>query len=158
MTVTVRIVVADERQANFFDLWKPRGPLFACGSVENPTAGMKDMDLETDREGRRFGGTQGVAHAGNQAGHHHGVNGERSTERHEMSQYARAVARKIDEGRRKHEFDRLVIVAGPRMLGLLRQELPDTCRGVIAGEIPKDLLHRGDDAIRSAVPKDAFFE
>ncbi|MGH8177159.1 MAG: host attachment protein [Steroidobacter sp.] len=145
--MNVRVVVADEREANFFDAAKFGAPLSARGTIENPAGGLKDIDLETDREGRRFGGT----------GHHHGVDGERSTERHETEQFARAVARRIDEDRVKHEFDKLVIVAGPRMLGLLRQELPETCRNVLAGEIPKDLLHHGTDAIREALPREAFF-
>ncbi len=157
--MNVRVVVADERHASFFDAYKYGAPLAARGIIENPVGGMKDIDLETDRAGRRFGGTNGVRHgAGVQAGHHHGVDGERSTERHELTLFAKEVAQRIDNDRIKHEFDRLVIVAGPRMLGLLRQQLPDTCRGVIAGEIPKDLGQHGEDAIRDALPRDAFFE
>lgn len=157
--MNVRVVVADERQANFFDIPKYGAPLSAVGSLENPAGGLKDIDLETDRAGRRYGGASGARHGvGVQAGHHHGVDGERSTERHELSQFAKDVAQRIDNDRVKHEFDRLVIVAGPRMLGLLRQELPDTCRGVLAGEISKDLAQHSPEAIRDVLPRDAFFQ
>ena len=145
--MNVRIVVADERQAHFFDTSTATAPLAPCGSLQNPTGGLKDIDLESDRPGRRFGGT----------GQHHGVDGERSTERHATAQFAREVARKIDVDRVKHEFDKLVLVAGPRMLGLIRQELPATCRDVLAGEVSKDLLQQGAEVIRAVIPRDVFF-
>jgi protein required for attachment to host cells len=157
--MNVRVVVADERQANFFDASRYGAPLSLRASLENPAGGMKDIELETDRPGRRFGGTTGVRHGvGAQQGHHHGVDGERSTERHELALFAKEVAQKIDNDRVKREFDRLVIVAGPRMLGLLRQELPDTCKSVLAGEISKDLAQHSEDAIRDIVPREAFFQ
>lgn len=156
--MNVRVVVADERQANFFDASRYGAPLALRASLENPAGGMRDIELETDRAGRRFGGGSGVRHgSGPQQAHHHGVDGERSTERHELSLFAKEVAQKIDGDRLKREFDRLIIIAGPKMLGLLRQELPDTCKGVIAGEISKDLAQHSEDAIRDALPREAFF-
>ena len=152
--MNVRVVVADERQANFFDTSRHGGPLALRASIENPAGGMRDIELETDRPGRRFGG--GAAGAG-QPANHHGVDGERSTEQHELALFAKEVAQKIDSGRVKHEFDKLVLIAGPKMLGLLRQELPDTCKGIIAGEISKDLAQHSEDAIRDAVPREVFF-
>jgi protein required for attachment to host cells len=146
--MNVRIVVADGRQANFFDAGKPGGPWAQSGSLHNETAGMKDRDLETDRPGRRFGGT---------AGHRHGVDGERSTERHELTNFAREVAYNIEAARVAHEFDRLVIVAGPRMLGLLRDELPQPCRDVLAAEVAKDLSAQDTAAIGAAVPREVFW-
>lgn len=157
--MNVRVVVADERQANFFDTSKYGAPLALRASIENPSGGARDIDLETDRAGRRFGGASGVRHgSGQQQGHHHGVDGERSTEQHELTLFAKEVAQRIANDRNRHEFDRLILVAGPKMLGLLRQQLPDTCKGVIAGEISKDLIKQGPDAVRDILPRDAFFQ
>lgn len=146
--MNVRIVVADARQANFFDASSPSAvaPRF---SLRNEAAGLKDKDLESDREGRRFGGT---------AGHHHGVDGERSSERHEMTNFAREVAHRIEADRVAHRFDRLVLVAGPRMLGLLREELPQSCRDMLAAEIAKDLTAQTPATIGTAVPRETFWE
>jgi hypothetical protein len=88
--MNIRIVVADERQVNFFDTTALNSPLTAQGSMYNPIAGLKDQELETDREGRRFGGT---------SGHRHGVDGVRSTERHELSLFAMEVGQRIEAGR-----------------------------------------------------------
>jgi len=144
--MNVRVVVADEREASFFDLHKVRAPPEARGSLRNDAA-RPDRELETDRPGRRFGGANGSRHA---------VDGERSTERHETEQFAKAVARTLDVARTRNEFDRLVLIAGPRMLGLLREALPAPCRAVVAAEVAKDLVHEDPATIRDAVPREAF--
>jgi protein required for attachment to host cells len=156
--MNVRIVVADEREANFFLASSPRAPLAARGSIQNETGGMRDSELETDRAGRRFGGTSGPRHGvGVQAGHHHGVDGERSTKQHELTLFAKEVAQRIDSDRMSHAFDKLVLVAPPKMLGLLRQSLTKQTQAMLAAEISKDLLHLGPDAILDAVPKETFW-
>jgi protein required for attachment to host cells len=156
--MNVRIVVADEREANFFDAVTPKAPLTARGSLINESGGKKDSELETDRPGRRYGGSNGVSHAGQAQGHHHGVNGERSTEQHDLTIFAKEVARRIDAGRARNEFDKLVLVAAPKMLGLLRQSLPTPTQSLLAGTISKDIVHQGPDAILRLIPEDAFFQ
>jgi protein required for attachment to host cells len=145
--VNVRVVVADEREANFFDLPKPHADPQARESLHNDAA-RPDRELETDRPGRRFSGNGGNSR--------HAVDGERSTERHELELFALRVARTIDGARTRHEFDRLVLMAGPRMLGLLREALPAACRSVVAAEVPKDFVHHDIATIRDAVPRAAF--
>jgi protein required for attachment to host cells len=144
--MNVRVVVADEREANFFDFAKSGAQPQARGSLHN-NAARPDRELETDRPGRRFGGTNGNRHA---------VGGERSTERHETELFAKAVARTLDGARARNEFERLVLIAAPRMLGLLREALPAPCRSVVAAEIAKDLVRQDVEAIREAVPRQAF--
>ena len=144
--ITIRVVVADERDATFFDLTKPQAPLEARGSLHNDSA-RPDRELETDRPGRRFGGAHGNRHA---------VDGERSTQRHETQLFAKQVCQALDSARTRHEFDRLVIIAAPRMLGMLREALPAPCQAVVAAEVAKDFSLDQVDSIRDAVPRDAF--
>lgn len=150
--MNVRIVVADERQASFFDAVTPRSPLAERGSLHNERSGKRDSELETDRPGRRFGGTG----AGGVEGHHHGVTGEKSTVLHELTLFAKEVARKIETDRARNEFDRLVLVAGPKMLGLLRQSLSNPTQSMLAGEISKDILRQGPAVILKSIPIEAF--
>jgi protein required for attachment to host cells len=146
--MNVRVLVADEREVNFFDAKSAVAPLQRCGAMLNESATMYDRDLETDRGGSSMNrGAPGT----------HGIDGERSTKRHFMELFARHVARAVDDARARNEFDRLVIVAGPRMLGWLRDALPETTRSVVAAEIPKDLVHEDPTVIRDVVPREAFF-
>ena len=149
--MNVRIVVADERRALFFDSTRP-SDCRPRGSIENPAAGLKDVDLETDRPGTRMGGgTNGGAMR-------HGVNGERSTERHELAMFAKEVGHRIDADRVGHQFDKLVLVAAPKMLGLIRQSLPTQTQSLLASEIPKDLAQHDPSVIMNAIPKDTFWQ
>jgi protein required for attachment to host cells len=146
-SMNVRVVVADEREADFFDLAGVTTPLEPRGVLTNEFAGLEDRDLETDKPGRGFNrGAPG----------RHAMDGERSTKQHEIEQFAREVARTLDEARVRREFERLVIVAGPKMLGLIRESLPPPCRSVVAAEVVKDLVHQESEAIREAVPRQAF--
>jgi protein required for attachment to host cells len=145
--MNIRIVVADETRVNFFDATTLNGRLFPQGSLHNSAAGLKDSDLESDREGRRFGGT---------AGHHHGVDGERSAERHALVVFAKEVAQSIEDARVHHEFDKLVLVAPPRMLGLLRSSLTESAQALVTAEVAKDVVHQGPNVLREVVPHEAF--
>jgi protein required for attachment to host cells len=155
--MNIRIVVADERQANFFDASRPDASLNLTHTVLNPVGDLRDTDLETDRAGRRFGGGSGVSHgSGAQQGHHHGVDGERSTVQHDLTLFAKTVAERIDDDRIAHAFDRLVVIASPKLLGMIRQSLSSHAQSMLAGEVAKDILHHGPDAILKAVPREAF--
>lgn len=155
--MNIRVVIADERQAAFFDASKPNVALVERGTVENAKAGLKDRDLETDRPGRRQGGTPVASRGGGSApGHQHGVDGERSTEQHELTLFAKDIAQQIDAGRVQNEFDKLVIIAAPKMLGLLRQSLSAPVQALLAGEVAKDLIQHDRDTILKAVPREAF--
>jgi protein required for attachment to host cells len=145
--MNVRVVVADQRDANFFDVATPQADPQACGSLHNDAA-RPDRDLETDRPGRRLSGSDN--------NNRHAVDGERSTERHELELFALEVARTIDGARTRQEFDRLVLIAAPRMLGLLREALPAACRSVVAAEISKDFVQHDLETIRDAIPQAAF--
>ena len=75
-----------------------------------------------------------------------------------MEQFAKEVARTLDGARMRHEFERLVLVAGPRMLGLLREALPTPCRSMVAAEVAKDLVRHDPAAIRDSVPREVFLQ
>lgn len=49
------------------------------------------------------------------------------------------------------EFDRLAVVAEPRMLGIVRQTLPAALREVVVSEIGKDLTKLPADELYAAL-------
>jgi protein required for attachment to host cells len=145
--MTVRLIVADERAATLFDMDKVAGPLRPAGKIENPEAGLPPRELVSDRPGRGFSG-----------GQRHALDGERTSRRwHPQIDLARQIAEAVDRGRTRHEFDRLVIMAGPRMLGLIREALPAPARALVALEVPKDLAHLDEEAVRNYVPRELFW-
>jgi protein required for attachment to host cells len=141
--MNIWIVVADEREALFYDAssgspadrelddgrrWSDAYSLVF--KVTNPQA-RPDRELETDRPGRKFSVSTGQRHA---------VGGERSTRRTDQENFARRIADEIERARNSRKFDKLVLAAGPRMLGLIRGGLSDSARACLAAEIAKDLV------------------
>ena len=55
--------------------------------------------------------------------------------------FAGELVRDLRRSHAKGCFDRLIICAAPKTLNQLKQLLPETLRGVVSAEIPKDLTH-----------------
>ena len=148
----VRVVVADEISAIFYDLEDPAKGLQPAGQLSDPRARLHDQELVSDRPGRvydhapRQGGRRGATA-------HHGTGGEHEAHKHEVEIFARQLAHELETARRAHRFDRLVIMAGPKFLGVLRAALPDSVKATIAAEVPKDLVHHPLQAINEHLPQ-----
>lgn len=145
----VRVVVANENEANFLDAFGINTPLQSVKKLEDPITRLHDRDLETDRAGSR-------ANPG--APGRHGVDGERSSNKQEQIRFAHHIAEEIDHARLNHDFDRLVIIAGPKMLGMIREALPNANRAFIAAEVSKDLIQMDEQAISAYIPQEAFYD
>lgn len=151
----VRILVADQGEADFYDMDQAdENPRFA-GGIEDPMAHLHDREIDSDRPGRVFdhapaaGGRRGATA-------HHGTNGERSPRKHEAGEFARRIVKLLEQARREGEFDRLIVMAPPAFLGRLREVLPESLRSITAAEIAKDLVHQPPSSLRSHLPADAF--
>ena len=57
--------------------------------------------------------------------------------------FATLVAAKLTAHAQKDSFDRLIVAAGPSMLGKLRAAIPPNVAEMILGELDKDLTHVG---------------
>lgn len=55
------------------------------------------------------------------------------------SRFAKDIVEGLIEARRGRRFDRLILISGPHMLGLLRANLDASLSAVLVGAIPKDL-------------------
>jgi protein required for attachment to host cells len=151
----VRVVVADQSEARYYDLESPANSLRLIRKTMHPQAHMRDRDLVSDRPGRVFdhanlsGGRRGsVAH--------HATGGERSPRKIEALKFARQIAEELDTERRHGDYDRLVVVSGPNFLGLLRANMPKMLQAAVALEIAKDLVHCTDKVIGAHVSRRAL--
>ena len=153
----IRIVVANQAEAAFYDLDSRSGePKFAT-RLTDPVAHLHDRDLKSDRPGRFFDhGPLGHGRRGATA--HHGTGGERTPRKHETEVFARQVAEQLEQARRAAEFDRLVVMAAPTFLGVLRKVLPDAVRLQVAAEVNKDLVSEPPASVRAHIPEEVLRE
>jgi len=57
----------------------------------------------------------------------------------------------LEAASRRNEFDRLVLVAPPKVLGKIRAALPDSIKCKVSDEIGKDLLNVPTDRLYQAI-------
>lgn len=99
-------------------------------------------EIMTDRPGRSF--------ASNGA-HRSAMEYHSDPVRQQEAAFADVLIKQLECRQAAHEFDRLAILAEPRMLGLLRQKLSPTLRRMVIKEVPKDLTKCSAAALRRAI-------
>jgi protein required for attachment to host cells len=134
-----RILVADQAEAVFYDSPSLTAAPKEVARISDPTAHLKDRDLVSDRPGRSYESVGGARHS---------IEREDDPRHRQAVLFARRVARRLDDARRKNEFEQLIVVAGPPFLGLVREELSKPTRARVAHEIRKDLVHSPVDVLR----------
>jgi protein required for attachment to host cells len=153
-SMRIRVVVASQGEVCLYDLGSRTGRLKLAARWSDPLAHLHDRDFKSDRPGRVFDHASGAGRRGATA--HHGTGGERRPRRHEAELFARRVAEQLTEASRKGEFDRLVLMAPPAFLGLLRKAIPGSMRDQVAAEVRKDLMHQSPAVVLAHVPPEAL--
>jgi len=102
----------------------------------------KEQDLVSDKSGRGFDGmVEG----------RHGMEKPFDAKHHEAVVFARRIADRIEAARARGEFSRLVLVAGPEFLGILRQQLSSHASRMVSKTVDKNLVLRQENEIRDYV-------
>ncbi|MEO6745050.1 MAG: host attachment protein [Caldimonas sp.] len=145
------VVVADEAIARILTTTDAPGTLDPVEALTDPAAHAKEGDLHVNDAGRRGGR---VSNDGGQGGARGGAGGASLTasagteNRHlEARAFARRVAQHLATALQQKRYATLRIIAAPRFLGYLRQELDAAVRAVVTDELAKDLIHASDDEI-----------
>jgi protein required for attachment to host cells len=133
-----RILVADQAEAIFYDAPTLHDAPKEVARISDPLARLHDRELATDRPGRSYESMGATRHS---------IQREDTPRRIEAVRFARRIARRLDDARRKDEFDQLVVVAGPPFIGLVRAQLSGPTRARVSREIPKDLVHSTPDVL-----------
>lgn len=138
------VVVAGSSRARIFTVSKPRGPLQEREDLTKPSARQHETDLTSDRPGRSFDSWGKGRHAYEEP---------TPPKAREALEFSREVADRLDTARARSELERLVLVAAPAFLGLLRQHLGPELKKHVVLEIDKDLSRADAREIRAHLPE-----
>jgi protein required for attachment to host cells len=143
------VVVADEAIARILETDPDaRDALRPVQALTDPAAHARQGELDPHDAGRRSGvvSSEGGQPAGRNAGG--GASLVTSAGEEDVHLEARAFARRVAahlaEACRQERFDELSILAAPRFLGLLRQELDAAVKERVVLELDKDVVHESD--------------
>jgi protein required for attachment to host cells len=148
----VRVVVADQTEASFFDAMSYGKPLRPAGELRNPSGRLLDREFTTDRPGRTAARSIGPGRSGAS----HAVAPERTPRKRAADLFARRIGAQLERDRRQRRFDRLVLIAGPSFLGHLRTALPAALSHCVADTVVKDLAPVGATDLRRYLKREAF--
>jgi len=87
-------------------------------------------EIMSDRPGRSFA-SEGTRRSA--------IEYRSEPEKEQEARFAEALLAELERRLHAHEFDRLAIVAEPRMLGMLRKGISPALRRSVVTEVPKDL-------------------
>jgi len=126
------ILVGHDAGARVFENHGPGKGLELVETIEHPEGRLRDRDIDSDRPGRSFrkdsGDPRRAAMSRGESPHDRAV-----------SDFARALADKLHRARVRNQYERLVLVAPPRFLGLLRASLDGPTAPLVVGSLDKDL-------------------
>ncbi len=145
------VVVADEAIARLLTTTDVPGELVPLHALTDPAAHRKEGELHVNDGGRRsgrVGGDGGRMGAGGEAGSNSVTASAGESNQHLVARaFARRLAQHLTDAHRQKQFETLRIVAAPRFLGLLRQELSAQVKAAVVDELSKDLTHASDDDV-----------
>ena len=132
------ILVAHEAGARIFEAPGPGKGLALLQTIDHPEGRARDRDIVSDRPGRSFrrdSGDPRRASMGSGTGPHD----------HAVAVFAKTLAEQLRDARVRNQLARLVLIAPPRFLGLLRSALDGPTSQLVVGSVHKDLA-RAEEA------------
>jgi protein required for attachment to host cells len=124
-------VTADAARARIFEAHNHERALHEVEEFVNPKAQQQDRDINTSPHGRYFN------HAGGPQGNTAEPRVDAVT--HEMELFAKDVSAYLEKARNAHRYDKLRVIAAPKLLGLMRQNLSKEAMKLVEDEVPKDI-------------------
>jgi protein required for attachment to host cells len=137
------IVVADKSKARIFTVTDRRGPLEHIVELGHPEARDREQTLTSDRPGRSFDSKGQGRHA---------MGSAVEPDKQETIRFSKKVADYVQSAHNTGRCDRLLLVAGPPLLGLLRENLKSSS-GLEISEIEKNLGQYDTPEVRRHLPE-----
>lgn len=147
MAVNRWVLTANGTGYRIFAQDKKFAPLHEVKHVEWPSGRLAARDINSDRPGRTFdSGGQG----------RHAMEPRTDAHEEEEVRLAREIADTLSVAQGVGDYDSLVIIAAPRLLGHLRGVIPASVRQSVAVEIDKDLTAYDADRLTDWLRKEVW--
>ena len=123
------VLVAQRAGARIYEHRGPGKGLNLLDTIENEEGRLRDGEINSDRPGRAFDSHDRGRHA---------MEPNETPHERIAADFARSLAKGLEEARVRGDFDQVILVAEPRMLGLLRKSLGSSTAAHLRGSIDKD--------------------
>jgi protein required for attachment to host cells len=137
------IVVADNSRARIFTAETSSSPLEEIEDMAHAEGRLHDREITEDLPGK-------IKNAGGIGGH--AFEQPTDPKKHEASNFAHRIVHYLEDAHNANRFSRLLVIAEPTMLGLLRKEMPEQIKRQITFELDKSITSLNAVDIRKHLP------
>ena len=138
------ILVANQAEAQIYSTPRVPGSLMLVQTLANTVGTAHARDLTSDAPGRvhdRLGSAR------------HSMEPDTGVKEEQRRRFVKEIVQRLETGRLKSEFDQLVLLAAPAVLGVVRKTLPGELQKTVIREIPKDVIGQGVDSIEQQLQR-----
>ncbi len=138
------IVVADEAKARILSLEKLTEPLVEIQTFNSEEATKRDQDIVSDKSGTSYDSSGQGRHS----------MGDRNEQKEQYAiRFAKEISECLEKNRLLNSYTKVVIIAAPHFLGLLRKTFSKEVSEMISLEVDKDLTMKDNKIIREYLPQ-----
>ena len=134
------ILVANQAEAQIYSSDRLPGNLLLVDVLENKEGTSHQRDLVSDAPGRSFDSTGSGRHA---------MEPNTGVKEEQRRRFVKEIVERLQTIKTKGGFDKLVLLAAPAVLGVLRKTLSADLIKIVVKEIPKDVIGQGVEKIQS---------
>ena len=128
---TTWILSANRSSASLFESDWPGKSMRRLQDIPHPQGRMQNQDIDTDKPGRVFDSFGEGRHS---------TSPKQEPTEHIAQQFALDLAEMLNKGRLTNAYDKLVLIAEPKFLGILRAALDKNTKSLIIQTVNKELL------------------
>lgn len=133
------VLVADSSRGRLYSVTSKSKPWALVKEYAHPASRVSNGGLTSDQPGR--------THSSVARGARSAMESKTSPKEVEFEHFAHELADVLHDGHGKQAYDRIVLVAPPHFLGLLRKTINGTVSKLIGATCDKDYLHLSDKDI-----------
>lgn len=141
MNTNTWVLVADSSRGRLYSVAEQGKPWSFLKEYAHPASRVSEGGLTTSPPGRMHGSASG--------GSRSSMESKTSPKHIEFEQFAHELAGVLHSGHGQQSYKRIVLVAPPHFLGLLRKTINHTVSKLIEVTVDKDYLHLSDKDIRA---------
>ena len=139
---TIWVVVAESSRAKVYATDALGEELTEIEHFDHADSRRHARDITSDLPGRNVGSD----------GSHHALQAETDIKEEEAVQFSRQINKYLQAALSKHQFGKLMIIAAPAFLGLLRAHMDSQVAKLVVYELAKNLVQCDIAQIRTHLP------
>lgn len=132
------VVVAHQSRAQIFRYRSGDGAMDLVADIPHPLGRRKGREIVSDRPGRTFDSWTRATGGHMTGAPRHSYGSEEPPHSHELKVMTEKIHKKIESARISHQFDKLILVMAPRLLGSLKSKLSPASQARIAAQLERD--------------------